>query len=213
MVGSRQGAGTVLARMLGSMVVGGLLFLLPLVLVALLLGHAIRLAGKVAKPITDTLQVDAVIGSGGEEALAIVMLVAVSILAGLFARTKVGRTMMRWAESSVLGGLPQYQMVKSMAEGLAQVEGADGARPALINIEEAWQLGYVLEPLGNGWVAVFLPQAPTPLSGNAMYMPEERVRPLTITMVQAMAIVKRMGLGSTEILGRADFTLPESGRA
>ena len=213
MVGSRQGAGTVLARMLGSMVVGGLLFLLPLVLVALLLGHAIRLAGKVAKPITDTLQVDAVIGSGGEEALAIVMLVAVSILAGVFARTKAGRTMMRWAESSFLGGLPQYQMVKTMAEGLAQVEGADGARPALINIEEAWQLGYVLEPLGNGWVAVFLPQAPTPLSGNAMYMPEERVRPLTITMVQAMAIVKRMGLGSAGTLGQADFTLPERGRA
>ena len=209
MVGSRQGAGTVLARMLGSMVVGGLLFLLPLVLVALLLGHAIRLAGKVAKPITDTLQVDAVIGSGGEEALAILMLVVLSILAGLFARTKAGRTMMRWAESSFLGGLPQYQMVKTMAEGLAQVEGADGARPALINIEEAWQLGYVLEPLGNGWVAVFLPQAPTPLSGNAMYMPEERVRPLTITMVQAMAIVKRMGLGSGEALGQVDFTLPK----
>jgi len=199
--------------MLGSMVVGGLLFLLPLVLVALLLGHAIRLAGKVAKPITDTLQVDAVIGSGGEEALAILMLVVLSILAGLFARTKAGRTMMRWAESSFLGGLPQYQMVKTMAEGLAQVEGADGARPALINIEEAWQLGYVLEPLGNGWVAVFLPQAPTPLSGNAMYMPEERVRPLTITMVQAMAIVKRMGLGSAGTLGQADFTLPERGRA
>lgn len=208
MAGSRLGTGAVLAKMLESTVVGGFLFLLPLVLVAILLGHAIRLAGKLAKPITDTLQVDAVIGSGGEEVLAILMLVAIAVVAGLFARTKTGRTMMRWAESSFLGGLPQYQMVKSMAEGLAQVEGAGGACPALINIEEAWQLGYMLEPLGNGWVAVFLPQAPTPLSGNAMYMPEERVRPLTITMVQAMAIVKRMGLGSAEILGHANFTLP-----
>ena len=137
MVDSRQGAGTVLARMLETTVVGGLLFLLPLVLVALLLGHAIRLAGKLAKPITDTLQVDAVIGSGGEEVLAILMLVALACVAGLFARTKTGRSMMRWAEGSFLGGLPQYQMVKSMAEGLAQVEGAEGARPALINIEEA----------------------------------------------------------------------------
>ena len=213
MVESRQGTATVLARMLETTFVGGLLFLLPLVVVAILLTHAIRLAGKLSKPITDTLQVDAVIGSGGEEVLAILMLVAVACVAGLFARTKTGRSMMRWGESSLLGGLPQYQMVKSMAEGLAQVEGADGARPALINIEEAWQLGYVLEPLGNGWVAVFLPQAPTPLSGNAMYMPEERVRPLTITMVQAMAIVKRMGLGSAEALGRADFTLPEDVRA
>lgn len=210
---SGQGAGTVLARMLQTTVVGGLLFLLPLVLVVILLSHALRFAGKLAKPITDTLEVDAVIGSGGEEVLAILMLLAVSIVAGLFSRTRAGRTMMRWAEGSFLGGLPQYQMVKSMAEGLAQVEGADGARPALINIEEAWQLGYVLESLGNGWVAVFLPQAPTPLSGNAMYMPEERVRPLTITMAHAMAIVKRMGLGSGEALGQADFTLPQDIRA
>jgi uncharacterized membrane protein len=199
--------------MVQTTIFGGLLFLLPLVLVAILLGHAIRLAGKVSKPLTDTLQVDAVIGSGGEEALAILMLVGISILAGLFARTKAARTMMRWAETSFLGGLPQYQMVKSMAEGLAQVEGADGARPALINIEEAWQLGYVLETLGNGWVAVFLPQAPTPLSGNAMYLPEERVRPLTITMAHAMTLVKRMGLGSTEALRDADFALPENVRA
>jgi len=213
MVDSRPGAGTVLARMVQTTIFGGLLFLLPLVLVAILLGHAIRLAGKVSKPLTDTLQVDAVIGSGGEEALAILMLVGISILAGLFARTKAARTMMRWAETSFLGGLPQYQMVKSMAEGLAQVEGADGARPALINIEEAWQLGYVLETLGNGWVAVFLPQAPTPLSGNAMYLPEERVRPLTITMAHAMTLVKRMGLGSTEALRDADFALPENVRA
>jgi uncharacterized membrane protein len=69
--------------MLETTVVGGFLFLLPLVLVAILLGHAIRLAGKLAKPITDTLQVDAVIGSGGEEVLAIFMLVAVAIVAGL----------------------------------------------------------------------------------------------------------------------------------
>ncbi len=213
MVGFRQGAGPALARMLENTVVGGLLFLLPLVLVVLLIGHAIRLAGKLSKPITDTLQVDAVIGSGGEEALAIVMLVAVACGAGLFARTRTGRSMKRWAESSFLGGLPQYQMMKSMAEGLAKVEGANSARPALINIEEAWQLGYVLESLGNGWVAVFIPQAPTPLSGNAMYMPEERVRPLAITMVQAMAIVKHMGLGSAEALGHADFTLPGDVRA
>ena len=29
-----------------------------------------------------------------------------------------------------------------------------------------WQIGYLLEPLANGWVTVFLPQAPTPMSGN-----------------------------------------------
>ena len=95
-----------------------------------------------------------------------------------------------------------------MAEGLAHVENAKSVHPALVSIEGGWQIGYLLEPLENGWVAVFLPQAPTPMSGNVMYMPADRVRPLGITMVQAMAIVERMGVGSAKALRGADLTLP-----
>ena len=64
--------------------------------------------------------------------------------------------------------------------------------------------------LENGWLAVFLPQAPTPMSGNVMYLESDRVRPLSITMVQAMAIVKRIGVGSGQALHGVDLTLPES---
>jgi uncharacterized membrane protein len=66
----------------------------------------------------------------------------------------------------------------------------------------------LLEPLENDWVTIFLPQAPTPMSGNLMYLPAGRVRPLGISMVTAMAIVKRMGVGSGEALRGADLTLP-----
>ena len=59
-------------------------------------------------------------------------------------------------------------------------------------------------------VIVFLPQAPTPMSGNIMYLPEERVRPLPITMVEAMSIVKRMGIGSSRALHAIDLALPKS---
>ena len=48
-------------------------------------------------------------------------------------------------------------------------------------------MGYLLEPLENGWLSVFLPQAPTPMSGNVMYFPADRVKPLNITMVEAMS--------------------------
>jgi hypothetical protein len=48
---------------------------------------------------------------------------------------------MRWSENSFLGGLPQYRLVKSVAEGLAQIENAEDLKPALVNIEDAWQIG------------------------------------------------------------------------
>jgi len=95
-----------------------------------------------------------------------------------------------------------------MAEGLAHIENASGLKPVLVNIEDAWQIGYLLEQLENDSVAVFFPQAPTPMSGNLMYLPADRVRPLDITMVQARSIVKAMGVGSSSALRGVDLTLP-----
>lgn len=187
--------------------VGGLLFLVPGVLVVIILGKAMQLAGKLARPISEHLP-HTVFGIGAGTIVAVLVLILLAFLAGLFARTKAGKRMGGRLEHSLLGGLPQYQMVKSMAEGMTQVKSSDSVTPVLVSVEDAWQIGYLLEPLENGWVAAFLPQAPTPMSGNVMYLPADRVRPLRITMVQAMAIVKRMGVGSAEALRGTDLTLP-----
>src|SRR5262245_11023856 len=205
---SHDERGIWLVRFLKATLVGGVLFLLPLILVVVLFEHAMRLAKKATKPVLEVLKLDTVIGPGGEMVVAVLALILISVVAGLVARTRPGRNAMRWAETSVLGGLPQYQLVKTMAEGLAQVESAEAVNPALVSIEGGWQIGYLLEPLENRWVAVFLPQAPTPMSGNVMYLPAERVRPLEISMVQAMAIVKHMGVGSAKALRGTDLTLP-----
>lgn len=185
---------------------GGLLFLLPLVLLAVLIGHAIAFAKKLIGPLDKTLHVEGALGVSGETTLAVLLLLAIAIGAGLIARTRAGKSIIGWSEKTILGGLPQYQFVKSMAEGLAELEDTSDLTPVLVSIEEGWQIGYLLEPLKDGWVAVFLPQAPTPMSGNVMYFPAERTRKLDITMVQAMAIVKRMGLGSAAALRTADLT-------
>jgi len=201
---------TSLAALLRATLVGGLLFLLPLILVVLLLGHAIHLASAVTQPVANLLTLDRVIGPAGEKTLAVLGLVVIAIAAGLVAHTGLGRRITQRVEHSLLGGLPQYQMMKSMAEGLAKVEGAEGVTPALVNVEEAWQIGYLIEALDNGWVTVFLPQAPTPLSGNIMYLPAQRVRRLEISMAQAMMLVKHMGVGSAAALAGTDLALPRA---
>jgi uncharacterized membrane protein len=194
-------------------VIGGVLFLLPVAVLLIVLGHAMRLADKVAVPISKSLHLDNfgdVAGASAATVIAVLVLIVLSFGAGLIARTEFGVGVSRRFETSILGGLPQYQMIKSMAEGLAQVESAKGVRPALVSIEDGWQIGYLLEALENGWVAVFLPQAPTPMSGNVMYFPTERVRPLNLTMIQAMSLVKQIGVGSAKALRGVDLRQPVS---
>jgi uncharacterized membrane protein len=54
-----------------------------------------------------------------------------------------------------------------------------------------------------------IPQAPAPMSGSVMYLPEARVRKLAIPIHEAMALVQRLGLGSRQSLDGFDLTLPE----
>jgi hypothetical protein len=176
-------------KVLKTTIVGGLLFLLPLVLVVLLLSHALRFAGKAVGPISEFLTLDKVFGPAAEESLAVLILVFISLAAGLIARTRFGRDIMRWTENSFLGG-------KKCCRGFAQIENAENLKPVFVNIEEGWQIGYLLESLQTGWVVVFVPQAPTPMSGNVMYLPEGRVRPLAISMVDRKAHGDRFFEGS-----------------
>ena len=133
-------------------IVGGVLFLLPVGLVLFILGYALRLATRVAQPISEALHLDQlgdVAGIGIATVIGVLLLVLVSFAAGLVGRTSIGGRISGRFERSLLSALPQYQMLKSMTEGLAQIEADAGIRPALISIEDGWQIGYILERLEN----------------------------------------------------------------
>jgi uncharacterized membrane protein len=189
-------------------IAGGLVFLVPVIVLGLVLRHAMGVAGKIARPIAERFPAHAIAGVAIGTIIAALLLLLVAFAAGLVARTSLGARAGRWLEHSFLGNLPPYRMVKTMADGLTQVEQAAGIEPVLVGIEGGWQLGYQLEAVRDGWVAVFLPQSPTPLSGNVMYLPSQRVRRLDIGVPRAMKLVKQMGMGSADALEGIDLTPP-----
>jgi len=195
-------------------VLGGAIFLLPVALILVLLSHAMVLAKKVAVPLQHLVPETLVPrGFGLLPALTVLVLLVVSLAAGLFARTGVGRRIGAWLEQSFLGAVPQYQLVKSMAEGLAELETTDGLVPVLVNIDDGWQIGYQLEELEDGWLALFLPQAPTPMSGTIMYLPASRVRPFDVPMLEVTQIIKHAGIGSKAALRGVRLKQPSQSTA
>ena len=74
-------------------IVGGVLFLLPLGLVLFILSYALRLATRVAQPISEALHLDQlgdVAGIGITTVVGVLLLVLVSFAAGLIGRTSIG---------------------------------------------------------------------------------------------------------------------------
>ena len=192
-------------------IIGGLLCLLPGLIASILRGRAMQIAVRIVRPIAQTIPDEFRLGYGLLPTLAVMFLLLVCLLAGFAARTAAGRRVRYWMEDSFLGNLPQYRLMKTMFEGLAEIESVEGLKPALASVEGGWQLGYIVEPLPDGWLAVFLPQSPTPMSGNVLYLPGDKVRPLELTMLQAISLVKRAGAGSAELLRGVDLRLPGEG--
>ena len=192
-------------KFLKTTLVGGVMFLVPVALVLLALKHAMGFAVRVAHPIAAQFPQVEIAGVALATLIAVLILLLIAFGAGLLARTPTGRRITHWFEESLLGGMPQYRMVKSMADGLTQVESGQGMQPALLRTDDGWQLAYRLEDLPGDWVAVFVPQAPTPMSGNVLYVPAQAVQPLDLTMPAAMKLVKSLGLGSAEALHGADL--------
>lgn len=195
-----------LKEFLRDTIVGGLIFLVPVALLGMVLRRAMDMAGKVAQPVAEKFPAHEIAGVAIGTIIAALLLLVMAFVAGVFARTGPGRRLTRFVEQSFLGNLPQYRVVTSMAEGLTKVESAEGMKPVLVESDGGWQLGYALEAVQEGWTAVFIPQAPTPLSGNVLYVNADRVRPLDIGMPAAMSLVKHLGAGSAEALKGADLS-------
>ena len=83
-------------------VLGGVLFLTPIVVLAFILGKAFNLARRALKPMAAIIPDRFVSGETMEATLAIVLIAILCFIAGLFARTRPAQRIVAELESSVL---------------------------------------------------------------------------------------------------------------
>ena len=73
-------------------------------------------------------------------------------------------------------------------------------KPALAEIEEALVPAFIIEEFADGRFTVFVPSAPTPVSGSIYILTPERVHPLDIPFTHAVKALSRWGSGSQELV-------------
>ncbi|VUX55778.1 exported protein of unknown function [uncultured Woeseiaceae bacterium] len=61
-------------------------------------------------------------------------------------------------------------------------------------------IGYEVERLTDGWVAVYLPGAPETRSGSVAYFTNDRVVPLDTDFAGIASCLKTLGRGSSKII-------------
>ena len=87
-------------------VLGGLLFLLPFAVLAVLVGKLVSTARPIVEPVLQRLPLNAIAGFSATILLTAVLIIVVSFAAGFVARTGIAKRLVKELETSVLNRVP-----------------------------------------------------------------------------------------------------------
>lgn len=190
-----------LTAFLKTTVVGGAVYMVPIVVILAVLSKVHAVASKLVLPLTAQLELRDLGGIHIARLLAILAVVLVCFAAGLFARTDIARRFVGWLEGAILSNLPGYSVVSSLGADVAGAgEGRSGMKVVLARIEDAWQLALLVERVDATHAAVFVPGAPDPKSGSVYLLTDDRLNPIDVSVREAMKCIKGLGVGSQALL-------------
>jgi len=132
--------------------------------------------------------------------LAIIILIAICFLAGLFSQTKTAKQMVNWLESNLLSNIPGYSFMKNLGEEAAGTAPANSQQAVIVQFDDASQIGFLVEHISEGRAVVFIPDAPSPWTGGVFIFDEERIKPLNVPATSAIKSLQRLGEGTGALL-------------
>lgn len=189
-------------RFLRTTLLGGIFFLLPLVLSVLVLHEAIHWLAKVVDPVARYISHrHVVLGMSVDYLLAVGFLVLVGFFAGLLGRTRVGHAIREKLENLILRRMPGYTLLRGLTGESEEGETKD-FRSALLKIApNKWQMAFIVERSANGWCTVFLPTAPSATSGVVQLVSSDQVIELSLPPKDLVLCIMKIGVGFDDLAG------------
>lgn len=189
-----------LVRFLLATLIGGVLLLLPIgivIVVGMRLFAYARTFGQMAHDLLFPNQT----GNLLPALFAALFLLVVAFLAGAFVQTEVGRRVFRWMEEAILARVPLYTIFAQMAAdwtgGPMRLVGSASAdlEVALVRFDDYEAIAFVIERGRKGKAVIYLPGAPSALSGSVALVGEDRLIHTDLTPGDVMMGLRRLGGG------------------
>jgi uncharacterized membrane protein len=187
-------------------IVGGLIFMVPLVILVVVGAKAEGLVRRLARPLDEWLPMHTIWGVAVADTVAIVAVVLACFLGGMLARVSFADRFVKKAESGVLWRIPGYSFIKALTDSLDGHAHESSMRPVLVHFDDYSQLAFEIDRLADGRRVIYIPSAPDPRAGAVLLMDAERVEAVAMTFVGATRSLRALGRG----MGAALSPQPQS---
>lgn len=180
--------------------IGGVLFLLPIVVLIVVVQKAFDVMLKVAKPLADHIPIDSVAGVALVNVIAAAIVVLVCFLAGLLSQAGFAKSLSTRLDNRLREDVPGYAMVRGIAANL-KTETEDAMRPVKVRFDDHERVGMVQRPQeGRDRIIVYLPGSPNPWTGTIAVVEAKRVEFLPGHLKDVLGSVEGFGDGLDDLL-------------
>lgn len=197
-------------RPIRTTVVGGFVFLIPVVFVFVIGAKAIEIMRHIATPIVRVMDLETtVFGIGVANLATVIVVVVFCYLAGLVARSALGTRIYAFIDEKLISIIPQYAFVKSMTPSGSEAEFEEVLTPAIVRLDDSAVIAFIADEAETGLVTVFVPGAPNPWSGSIMHVESSRVQELDMPISQVVKRLRFIGRGMSELLSEGGVSSSE----
>jgi uncharacterized membrane protein len=178
----------------------GLLFLLPIWVSVVILWFVLSRISALSRPFLEAVLkfLEVEVPASALTALALVFSLVLIYCIGLIGMNFLGRKLLRVVDRALLSA----PLLKGLYGGTKQVIDAltlqkKSSFSDIVAVEYPrsglWTIGFVTKR-GEGMTYVFLPTTPNPTSGWMVLIPDDQVRPLDMTMDDAIKLIVSGGI-------------------
>src|SRR5678815_5172129 len=186
-----------LSEFMKSMIVGGLLVVVPVYFSVLLLAKAMAGLVKLFAPVTALMPESLQELRGPIAVLAVLLL---CFATGLALRTRLGRRLFRGFERGVLEKIPGFGVLRGIMRRISGESEDAMFQPVLVEIEDALTPAFIVEELDDGRYVVLVPSAPTPAAGALYILTRNRIHWVDAPVTEAIAVITRWGAGTGKLV-------------
>ena len=192
--------------MLKKTLIAGLLIWLPLAATLWVLDFIVSTMDRTLLLLPESWRPDALLGVH-IPGLGLVMSIAILLATGALAANIIGERLLRWWES-LLTRIPIvrsiYSSVKQVSDTLLSQKGQSFRQVVLIEFPQRgqWTMAFVVGApgthvdarIGPGFVTVYVPTAPNPTSGYVLFVRNDELREVDVSVDDALKFHVSLGV-------------------
>ncbi|WP_370981076.1 hypothetical protein [Agaribacterium sp. ZY112] len=189
-------------RFIGDCCFTGILVVVPVLLLALVLGEMFEAIHGLAGFVADSLPYDILPPIYERMLAAIFLIIACLFVVGLSARAGLLNKFFSNLEKQSLGRLQIYKLLKRLSYGVLGANNESAMKCCIYQEAKGrYQLAYLIEE-GKYYSTIMLPFAPAAMSGPILMVEHANIQRVDIKMSEAMLVLNQMGEGMQALLDK-----------